>query len=430
MNTNHTPPSKTTVLAKPDRLLKTESPLIDGQRPPAITPEFRSGYGTRTATLPTASSRGVERPPMGAPRSARPQLNLIILGSSITSSVGNGHATTYRGLVRELTARGHHVLFLERDSETPAANRDLSHPPYGRTEFYTGMKDLKERFGGEIRDADFVIVGSHVQDGIAIGDWVTRSAHGATAFYDLDTPVTIANLIRRGVNYISPALIPRFQIYLSFSGGPILHYLEKHYRSPMARPLYCSADATVYFPETRELKWDLGYLGNYSEERQPALNRLFMESARRWSEGDFVVAGPEYPRTIQWPKNVKRIPHVPPAKRRAFYNSQRYTMNVTRSNMVAVGYSPSVRLFEAAACGTPIITDSWPGLETFFTPDEEILISHSSDETLIYLEEISELERRRLGYRARECVLAKHTSRHRAAELETYALQVLKVTAV
>lgn len=362
-----------------------------------------------------------ERPVPG-----RPKLKIVILGLSITSSWGNGHATTYRGLVRELCGRGHDVLFLERDTEWYAANRDLPRPPYGRTELYDSLKELKGRFGAAIREADFVMVGSYVQEGIAIGDWVTRTAHGATAFYDIDTPVTMANLIKGKVEYLSSSLIPRYQMYLSFTGGPLLEYLEDHYGSPMARPLYCSVDASLYFPEQRELKWDLGYMGTYSDDRQPTLNRLLLEPARHMSDRRFVVAGPQYPRAIRWPRNVKRYTHLPPSKHRAFYNSQRFTLNVTRASMIAAGYSPSVRLFEAAACGVPIISDSWPGIETFFKPGEEILISTSSDETMIYLDEISEQDRRRIGYRARERVLAEHTARHRAAELEQYILEVLK----
>jgi spore maturation protein CgeB len=194
----------------------------------------------------------------------------------------------------------------------------------------------------------------------------------------------------------------------------------------MARPLYCSVDANLYFPEQREIKWDLGYMGTYSDDRQPSLDRLLLEPARRWSEGRFVVAGPQYPRSLRWPRNVKRFTHLPPGKHRGFYNSQRFTLNVTRANMISAGFSPSVRLFEAAACGTPIISDSWPGIETFFKPDEEILIASSSDETLIYLDEITEVDRRRMGYRARERVLSQHTARHRAAELEGYVLEIFK----
>ncbi|MGN6552165.1 MAG: CgeB family protein, partial [Verrucomicrobiota bacterium] len=347
-------------------------------------------------------------------------------GLSITSSWGNGHATTYRGLVRELSARGHDVLFLERDTEWYASNRDLPQPPYGRTELYSNLKQLKDQFASEVRDADFVMVGSYVDEGIAVGEWVTRIAKGATGFYDIDTPVTIANLLRCQVDYISPALIPRYQVYLSFTGGPILDYLEKQYHSPMARPLYCSVDAMLYAPEERELKWDLGYMGTYSEDRQPVLENLLLEPARAWSPGRFVVAGPQYPRSLRWPKNVKRFTHLSPAKHRAFYNSQKFTLNVTRASMVRAGFSPSVRLFEASACATPIISDAWDGIETFFEPGKEILIAHSAEETLDYLQTISEVERRRIGYRARERVLAKHTARHRAQELESYVMEILQ----
>ena len=359
----------------------------------------------------------------------RSRLKIVMLGLSMTSSLGNGQAATYRGLVRELSARGHDVLFLEQDINWGNAKRDLPKPPFGRTESYANLKELKDRFAGAVGEADFVMVGSHLPEGIEIGEWVTRLAHGVTAFYDFDTARTLATLLKGGAEYISAALIPRYQMYLSFTGGPILDYIERQFGSPMARPLYCAVDAMLYFPERPELKWDLGYLGAYSADNQPTLNRLMFEPARRWEEGRFVVAGRQYPRSVQWPQNVKRIPEVGAAKRRAFYNAQRFTLNITPPSVIAAGFSPNVRLFEAAACGTPVITEFWPGLDTFFKPDDEILISHSWDETLIYLEEISELERRRIGYRSRERVLAKHTTRHRAAELEHYALEVLKLAA-
>lgn len=352
----------------------------------------------------------------------RPRLSIVILGQSITA---NSHATNYRGLVRELSARGHDVLFLERDIDGGRANRDLTNPPYGQTDLYGSLKELKNRFATVVREADFVMVGSGLQDGIAIGDWVTRTAQGTTAFYDVDTPATMAGLIKGEGEYISAAMIPRFQMYLSVTGGSVLEYIEEKFDSPKARPLYCSVDASLYFPEHREMNWDLGYLGAYSNDRQPALERLFLEAARHWNDGRFVVAGAQYPRSVRWPRNVKRFSHLPSTRHRAFYNSQRFTLNVTPAGMITSGFSPSVRLFEAAACGTPIISDSWPGIETFFKPDEEILISHSSDETLVYLEEISELDRRRIGYRARERVLSSHTARHRAAELENYILEIV-----
>lgn len=352
-------------------------------------------------------------------------LKIVMLGLSITSSWGNGHATTYRGLVRELSARGHRVLFLERDVPWYADNRDLPKPPYGRTALYTSFKQLKDRYTSVIREADLVLVGSYVQEGALIGNWVTRIAEGVTAFYDIDTPVTLANLARGNLDYLAKPLIGRYQVYFSFTGGPILEVIERRYGAPRATALYCSVDPELYFPEAQPRKWDLGYMGTYSVDRQPALDELLLEPARLWSRGRFVVAGPQYPRSLRWPKNVQRRTHLAPAKHRAFYTRQKFTLNITRADMVAAGYSPSVRLFEAAACGTPIISDYWEGLEDFFKPGREILLAHSARESLQYLLEMSEQERAEVGARARERVLAKHTARHRALELESCVLDLL-----
>jgi spore maturation protein CgeB len=347
-------------------------------------------------------------------------LRIVILGLSITSSWGNGHATTYRGLVRELGARGHDVLFLERDAPWYAANRDLETLSSARLELYSSVQELKERFGGEVRDADFVMVGSYVPEGVAVGRWVTTTARGITGFYDIDTPVTLTKVERGNCEYLSPALIRRYALYLSFTGGPTLEHLEQHYGAPRARPLYCAVDPHVYYPECGEERWELGYLGTHSPDRQHALEALLIEPARRWGQGRFVVAGPQYPSSIDWPANVRRLDHLPPAEHRAFYNAQRFTLNITRADMVRAGYSPSIRVFEAAACATPIISDCWQGLETFFTPGREILIARTPQETLCYLRELPEAERVALAWEGRARVLAEHTAAHRAAELEAY----------
>ncbi|MFL5612039.1 MAG: glycosyltransferase [Gemmatimonadaceae bacterium] len=347
-------------------------------------------------------------------------MNIVFLGLSITSSWGNGHATTYRALVRELRARGHRVLFLERDVSWYADNRDLPRPPYCRVGLYESVADLQRRFTENVRDADAVVVGSYVPNGVQVGEWVTRVARGITAFYDIDTPVTLAKLARGDNEYLSPALIPRYDMYLSFTGGPTLQRIERRYGAPVAHPLYCSVDPTLYYPEPRQPRWDLGYMGTYSDDRQPTLQRLLLDPAGRAPHARFVVAGPQYPRTIRWPANVERVPHLPPRKHRVFYTAQRFTLNVTRADMVAAGWSPSVRLFEAAACATPIVSDPWDGLEAFFAPDNEILIARTAADTLRCLCELDEAERAAIGQRARARVLAAHTAAHRAAELEQY----------
>jgi spore maturation protein CgeB len=356
------------------------------------------------------------------------ELDIVVAGLSITSSWGNGHATTYRGLVRELAARGHRVLFLERDVPWYGENRDLPKPPYCETALYNSVEELKDRFTRRVREADVVMVGSYVPDGVAVGEWVVSTAEGLTGFYDIDTPVTIAKLERGEYEYLTPELIARYDLYLSFASGRALRTIERRYGSPCARVLYCSVDPAAYYPEEREMTWDLGYLGTYGADRQPTLEKLLCEPARQWSQGRFMVAGPMYPQEIGWPRNVERVDHLPPAQHREFYNSQRFTLNVTRADMVRAGYSPSVRLFEAAACGAPVISDPWPGLRTIFRPGSEILTASTAAESLRVLRETSEKQRRAIGAAARRRVLAEHTAAHRAAELEGHVLALRAVS--
>lgn len=347
-------------------------------------------------------------------------MNIVILGLSITSSWGNGHATTYRGLVRELTRQGHQVLFLERDMPWYAAQRDLPNPPFGDTRLYESLPALKRDFADAIRAADAVIIGSYVPDGVAVAEWVLDEANGCVAFYDIDTPVTLVKLAGGDYEYIEPGLIPRYDLYLSFTGGPVLARLEDEFGARRARPLYCSVDPDIHYPDRPSPRWDLGYLGTYSADRQPRVNSLLLEPARRAPNRNFVVAGAQFPEDVTWPANVEHLEHVAPAAHRGFYNAQRFTLNVTRDAMIAAGYAPSVRLFEAAACGVPVISDSWNGLDTFFEPGREILIADESDAVLDYLYNLPEPERRAVGEQARERVMAAHTAAHRARELVEY----------
>jgi len=350
------------------------------------------------------------------------KLNIVVIGLSVTSSWGNGHATTYRALIEALAQRGHQVTFLERDVPWYRNHRDLANPEAWRVELYQAIDEIPRRFGKLIREADLVVIGSYVPDGIAISEWVTTHARGMTAFYDIDTPVTLAGL-ERGLDYISAAMIPRFDIYLSFSGGPVPAMIEQSYGSPLARALYCSADIRLYRPQQEKPKWALGYLGTYSADRQPILDSLLIGPANAMSEERFVVAGSQYPESIAWPDTVDRIEHLAPDRHPAFYAQQRFTLNATRSDMRALGYSPSVRLFEAAACATPIISDRWPGLETIFEPSSEILLVDDTRQVIEILRDMPDGARRDIAERARKRVLSDHTPDHRARQLESYYLE-------
>jgi spore maturation protein CgeB len=362
---------------------------------------------------------------MGSPLQPR-KLKIVIIGLSITSSWGNGHATTYRGLAAELAALGHDILFLEKDVPWYSQNRDLPAAHYARVELYRDAETLRSHFSTEIRSASCVIVGSFIDDGIAIGKWVNATAGGITAFYDIDTPVTLRAIDENTCTYLTRAEIPEYDIYLSFTGGPTLKRLEQVYGASRARLLYCSSDPSSYFPELRPALWDLGYLGTYSEDRQPPLDRLLFEPAREWPQGRFIVAGPQYPSVLSWPENVAHREHIPPDEHRSFYNSQRLTLNITRADMIAAGYAPSIRLFEAAACGRAIISDYWPGLETVFRPDEEILIARNPEDVLRALRDLSDERLMQIGMNARKRVMEEHTGAHRALALESYICEAFR----
>lgn len=346
-------------------------------------------------------------------RSAR----IVFAGLSITSSWGNGHATNFRGLMRALHEQGHEVTFFERDVPWYAQHRDLPDPPWGNIVLYESVDELRREHAGTIEAADLVVVGSYVPEGVAVANLVCDVAAGITAFYDIDTPVTISKLEAGDDEYLARDLVSRFDLYLSFTGGPTLEVLEQAFGARRAVGFYCIADPSIYFPEEVESRWHLGYLGTYSDDRQPTVKRLLLQPARRRDDLSFAVAGPQYPQSVEWPANVDRFDHIPPDRHRTFYNAQRFTLNVTRAKMIEAGYSPSVRLFEAACCGVPVISDEWPGLGDFFELGSEILVASSSDDVLGFLADVSDEERRAIGARARERVIREHTPEVRAGQL-------------
>ncbi len=346
--------------------------------------------------------------------------DLIFIGLTLSSSWGNGHATTYRALLQGLAGMNQRLLFLERDVPWYAANRDLPAPDFCDFALYNSLEHLQDRFGSRIARAGAVIVGSYVPDGVAVLDFVLEHARGAKAFYDIDTPVTMAALDDDAGTYLARRQIPEVDLYLSFTGGPTLDRLRQEFGARRPHALYCAVNETLYRPVDIAPRWDLGYLGTYSPDRQPTLDRLLLQPARRLPQLRFVVAGPQYPSEIKWPANVERIEHLAPADHAAFYGAQRFTLNVTRAAMIAAGWSPSVRIFEAASCGTPIISDRWAGLTDLLAEGEAVLIADNSDAVVATLTGMTESARHQVGQRARSIVRAGHTGAARAAELLRY----------
>jgi len=348
-------------------------------------------------------------------------LKIVIFGLSITSSWGNGHATTFRALIRALDAQGHRVVFFEKDVEWYASNRDLPEPGFCELKLYDRWADALPLVRRELASADVAMVGSYFPDGIAAVEEMLHSKAAVRTFYDIDTPVTLAALRERGASkYVRADQLPALDVYFSFTGGPTLGELENRFGVRRAAPLYCSFDPECYrtYPRERQFACAMSYMGTYAADRQQKLEDLLFCAASALPEEGFIVAGPQYPGEVRWPDNVRHIVHLNPHWHPHLYSSSRLTLNLTRRDMVSAGYSPSVRLFEAAACGAAIVSDNWPGLNSFFEPGREILLSSNAEEIIRFVRELDESQLRSIGRAAQDRVLASHTSRQRAIEFE------------
>jgi spore maturation protein CgeB len=347
-------------------------------------------------------------------------VKIVIFGLTISSSWGNGHATLWRGLCKHLVRSGHAIVFFERDLPYYAGARDMFELPGGQLELFSTWEDIRAKARDHVLSADAAIVTSYCPDAIAATQLILDQSRARAVFYDLDTPVTLAKLQAEGtVPYIGPGGLGGFELVLSFTGGPRV-WDEFHHKlgAHNVQPLYGHVDADVHRPVPPQPHYGaaLSYLGTYSEDRQLALETLFVEPARARQDLRFLIGGAQYPDNFPWSPNIHFVRHLPPSEHAPFFASSRLTLNVTRRAMAKMGWCPSGRLFEAAACGAPLLSDGWPGIEAFFAPGEEILIAHDERDTLAALE-MNDAELLHIAGRARERTLEQHSSDKRAGEL-------------
>jgi spore maturation protein CgeB len=347
------------------------------------------------------------------------RMKLVVFGLTVSSSWGNGHATLWRGLIRNLLAQGHQLVFVERDVSWYADHRDLHElSAGGRLLLYREWRDVLDEKHA-LLDADALIVTSYCPDAIAATRLIEAEGRGLPIFYDLDTPVTLGRLAAgETVEYLPPEGLGSFALVLSYTGGPALEALERQLGARATAPLYGHVDPTTHHPAPAQdvFRSDLSYLGTYAEDRQPILHELFIEPALAAPDERFVLGGSGYPANFPWQPNIFFMRHVAPPDHPAFFCSSRLTLNVTRRDMAAYGWCPSGRLFEAAACGVPIVSDHWEGLDYFFDSGAEILIAHRRQDVLDALA-LSSAELGRIADAARARVLSEHSSAVRAREL-------------
>lgn len=348
-------------------------------------------------------------------------MKFTLFGLTISSSWGNGHATPYRAIIGALARMGHQVTFYEKDVHYYAAHRDLPQSDACRLVLYSEWGEVRDEALREAAASDVTINASYCPGGAHIVDDVLGLEHPLKVFYDLDTPVTLENLSLNDVDYLRRDQVPQFGLYLSFTGGRTLDVLTNVWRARRAAALYGCVDPDVHarvWPRP-DFRCDLSYMGTFAADRQQKLDRLFMWPAEQKPDSQFVLAGSLYPWNWQWPKNLRRFEHVAPNDHPAFYSSSRMTLNITRKGMATYGYCPSGRLFEAAACATPVVSDWFEGLDAFFTPRHEIVIAHTEQDVIDVLG-ASDSELERIAQQARQRTLDEHTGEVRARQLIEY----------
>ncbi len=345
-------------------------------------------------------------------------MNIVIFGLAVSSSWGNGHAALWRGLINGLLQDGHRVTFFERDQTFYAGNRDLTElPPGGSLLLYSDWAAVTGQAQYCVAAADVAMVTSYCPDALAATHLIGEAGRALSCFYDLDTPVTLARLAAgESVDYLGPDGLAPYDLVLSYTGGGALEALRTQLGARQVVPIYGSVDPALHCPVQAQRQTLLSYLGTYAADRQAALEALFVEPARRRPADKFVIGGAQYPAAFPWTDNIWFVRHLPPSEHPAFYCSSRITLNVTRAAMAQMGYCPSGRLFEAAACGTPILSDDWDGLAQFFTPGEEILVAADTQGAMAALD-LPDATLAAIARRARERTLAEHTAQKRAREM-------------
>jgi len=357
-------------------------------------------------------------------------MKIAIFGLTISSSWGNGHATLWRGLCKALAKLGHEFVFFERDAPYYATSRDWpSLPPAvgeSKLVLYSDWALVESRVRRELAECDTAIVSSYCFDAQAATDAILDARHPLAVFYDLDTPVTLDGL-RSGkqVSYIPWRGLGDFDLVLSYTGGAALEALRSDLCAQRVRALYGHVDPEVHQPvaPVERYRATLSWLGTYSADRQVMLEELFVAPARLRYQDKFLIGGAQYPEHFPWSDNVYFVHHLPPQEHAAFFSSSRLTLNVTREPMARMGWCPSGRLFEAAACAAAVLSDEWCGLEDFYTPGEQVLVARTTAETLDALD-MSDAELHAIGRSARERTLDEHTSLHRAKQLIHYLEEI------
>ena len=352
----------------------------------------------------------------------RTGMNIAFFGSSLVSAYWNGAATYYRGLVRALHARGHHVTFYEPDAYDRQKNRDMPDPAWAKVVVYPGQgEDGVRRCLDAARDADVIVKAS----GVGVFDGLLEEAvaslkreSNTVVFWDVDAPATLDRMAQGPADPFR-ALVPKYDLVLTYGGGDPVVSAYRKFGARECVPIYNALDPSTHYPVPPDERFagDLGFLGNRLPDREARVGEFFLKAAAQLPKRTFILGGSGW-QDKPMPANVNYVGHVYTRDHNAFNCSPLAVLNVNRESMARYGFSPATRVFEAAGAGACLITDHFVGVEEFFEPGREVLVAHAGDEVAEHLRALTPRRAAEIGRAALDHVLAEHTYDHRAAQVE------------
>jgi spore maturation protein CgeB len=348
-------------------------------------------------------------------------MQIAFFGSSLVSAYWNGAATYYRGIIRALHDRGHHVTFYEPDAWQRQQHRDIADPEWAQVVVYDNDRDSVLRAVADAAEADLIVKASGVgvfddllED--AVSDLKTPT--NIVIFWDVDAPATLDRLLHNpGDPFIQ--LIPRYDAVLTYGGGDPVTNAYLAFGARQCVPVYNALDPRTHFPVPLEPRFagDLAFLGNRLPDREARVEEFFLRPASRLPEFTFLLGGSGWGDKAR-SANVSYLDHVYTADHNALNSSARVVLNVTRESMARYGFSPATRVFEAAGAAACLITDAWEGVGNFFEPGSEILVASTGDDVADYLHSLTLANARKIGEAAYRRALAEHTYNNRAEQVD------------
>jgi len=348
-------------------------------------------------------------------------MRIAFYGSSLLSSLWNGAATYYRGLLGDLAARGHAVTFFEPDAFGRQSHRDIEPPDWAVVRVYPPTEEGVRAVVAEAAHADVVVKASGVgvfDEALLEGVVAASRPEAIRVFWDVDAPATLAEM-RESDDHIVRRMLPALDLVLTYGGGPPVVEAYEGFGARRCVPIYNALDPATHHPVDPEPRFacDLAFLGNRLPDREARVEAFFLDPAQRMPGRSFLIGGSGW-ETRAMPANVRSAGHIYTREHNAFNATPLAVLNVARDSMAATGFSPATRVFEAAGAAACLITDAWQGIELFLEPGREVLVARDGADVAALLQALTPEQAKAIGTAARARILDEHTYERRGRQVD------------